>query len=150
MKKDTKLYNVFFPLWMFWLVSPIIFVICLVGNFAVDSAVILICASVLKMANKKEFYKKHILKVYLFGFLADIVGFVLMLGFMYAGISSMGDEWYLTIPVLLISAGLLYLFNYKFSFKDLDEVQRKKFALTVAIATAPYTFLVPSSWLYGF
>lgn len=149
MKKDVKLYNVFFPLWMFWLLSPIVFLICIASNFLIDSAVVLICAAVLKIANKKEFYKKRVLKVYLLGFSADLVGFSLMMIFMYVGISPMGDEWYLTIPTLIITAFLLYFFNYKISFKDLEKSQRIKFSLTVAIATAPYTFLVPSSWLYG-
>ena len=150
MKKDVKLYNALFPLWMFWLLSPIVFLICIVGNFLIDSAVVLICAAVLKTADKKEFYKKRIVSVYVLGFAADFVGFTLMMLFMVAGISSMGDEWYLTIPTLIITAFLLYFFNYKISFKDLEKSQRIKFSLTVAIATAPYTFLVPSSWLYGF
>ena len=81
--------------------------------------------------------------------LSDIVGaaymFLLILAF---EVGSMGDELYLTIPALIISAILIFVLNYFVTFRKSDKVLRLKLALTFAIVTAPYTFMIPSSWLY--
>ena len=41
--------------------------------------------------------------------------------------------------------------NRRFPFRKtgLDEGQVKKLSLALAIATAPYTLLIPIEWLYG-
>ena len=81
--------------------------------------------------------------------LSDIIGaaymFLLMLVF---GVGSMGDELYLTIPALIISAVLIFVLNYFVTFKKTDKALRLNLSLIFAVVTAPYTFLVPSSWLY--
>ena len=66
----------------------------------------------------------------------------------YLEIGVMGDEWYLTIPGLLIASGLIFVFNYFITFRKLDNKTRLKLSLIIAIITAPYTFLIPSSWIY--
>ena len=71
---------------------------------------------------------------------------LMMLGF---GVGAMGDEWYLTVPAILIAAAAIFLLNYFVTFRREDKAIRLKMALTFAIVTAPYTFLIPSSWLYG-
>ena len=148
MKKDVKLYNVLFPFWML-LLFPQMWLFVLPGNFIIDSLVLIISMAVLKIADKKQWYKKHILKIYLFGLLADVVGSAYML-LMVVGfeLGTMGDELYMTIPALIISALLIFVFNYFITFRKSDKGLRLKFALTFAIVTAPYTFLIPSSWLY--
>ena len=60
----------------------------------------------------------------------------------------MGDEPYLTVPALLISAALIFVLNYFVTFRKIDRKTRLTLSLIFAIVTAPYTFLVPSSWLY--
>jgi len=60
----------------------------------------------------------------------------------------MGDELYLTLPALFISAVLIFVLNYFVTFKKTDKALRLNLSLIFAIVTAPYTFLVPSSWLY--
>ena len=148
MKKEVKLYNVLFPFWML-LLFPQMWLIVLPGNFIIDSLVLLVSMAVLKIADKKQWYKKHILKIFLFGLLADIIGsaymLLMMIGF---ELGRMGDELHLTIPALASSAVLIFVFNYLITFRKADKVLRLKFALTFAIVTAPYTFLIPSSWLY--
>lgn len=150
MKKEVKLYNVLFPLWMLML-FPVTWLIILPGNFIIDSLVLIIAMRVLKIEEKKPFYKANILKIFVLGILADIVGaaFMLMLGMGFE-IGRMLDEWYLTVPALLISAVCIFLFNYFITFRKYDKRIRYKLALTFAIATAPYTFLYPSEWLYGY
>ena len=150
MKKDIKLYNVLFPMWML-LLFPQLWLIVLPGNFIIDSIVLIVSMLIIKMPEKKEFYKKNILKIYGFGLLADVIGsvymLIMMLGF---ELGRMGDEWYLTVPAILISAGLIFTLNYFVTFRECDKKMRFELALIFAVVTAPYTFLVPSSWLYGY
>ena len=145
---DIKLYNVLFPFWML-LLFPQVWAIVLPGNFIIDSLVLIISMFVLKMSVKKQFYKRHILQIYGFGMLSDIIGAAYMFLLMWAfEVGSMGDELYLTIPALFISAILIFVLNYFVTFRKTDKVLRLKLALIFTIVTAPYTFLVPSSWLY--
>lgn len=147
-KNQVKLYNVMFPFWMIMALPSLLWLIIIPGNFAIDSLVLLIVMIILKIEDKKEMYKKHIWKIFGFGMLSDIIGSALMFISVLCGIGTMGDELYLTIPALMIASFLIFLFNYKFTFKDIEKQLRFKLALTFAIVTAPYTFLVPSSWLY--
>lgn len=147
-KKDIKLYNVLFPFWMLLLFPPI-WLIVLPGNFVIDSLVLIISMFLLKISDKKHYYKRHILKIYGFGMLSDIVGSAYMLLLMLVfQVGRMGDEPYLTIPALIISAVLIFVLNYFVTFKNTDKALRLKLSVIFAIVTAPYTFLIPSSWLY--
>lgn len=170
MKKanDIKLYNVMFPLWML-VIFPITWLFIIPANFIIDSIVLLISIKCLKLDNMKAIYKKSILKVFLFGFLADFGGGVIMLISQFIPSHSSGSWWYTHIEkpvaynafdnifsfiyVLIataLSAYLIYLFNYKISFKKLDiEIKKKKkLALSIAIFTAPYLFFYPSQLMY--
>ncbi|MBE6731124.1 MAG: hypothetical protein E7564_05505 [Ruminococcaceae bacterium] len=147
-KTDIKLYNVLFPFWML-LLFPQAWLFVLPGNFIIDSLVLIISLFVLNMTEKKRFYIRHIFPIYGFGLLSDIIGSAYMFLLMWAfDVGHMGDELYLTLPALLISAVLIFVLNYFVTFKNTDKVLRYKLALIFAITTAPYTFLIPSSWLY--
>lgn len=149
MKKEIRLHNVLFPFWMLML-FPQIWLIILPGNFLVDSVVLILSMIFLKINDRKEFYKKNILKIFGFGILSDIIGSAYMLILMLKfEIGRMGDELYLTLPALLISAVCIFVYNYFITFRECDKAIRIRLALVFAIVTAPYTFLVPSSWLYG-
>lgn len=147
-KKDIKLYNILFPLWML-LLFPQAWLIVLPGNFIIDSLVFLISMLLLKISNKKQWYIKHIVKIYIFGLLADIIGsaYMLIMAFVFH-VGRLGDELYLTVPGLVISAVLIFVFNYFITFKKIDKTTRQRLSLILAVVTAPYTFLVPSSWVY--
>ena len=150
MKKETRLYNVLFPLWMLML-FPITWLIILPGNFIIDSIVLVVCMFALKIENKKQMYKSCILKIFLFGILADVVGAVYMIIMVFGfDVGKMCDELYLTLPALVISAVLIFVFNYFVTFKKYDKKLRFRMSLAFALVTAPYTFLYPSRWLYGF
>ena len=151
-KKDVRLYNVLFPVWML-VTLPAVWYLVIPGNFLIDSLVMIIAMKLLNLENRWVFYKKHILPVFCLGFLADLLAAIPMwlsvyfwedLGGPY------GDSPLLTVPGVLIAAGLIWVFNYYISFRKCEEPLRRKFSLTYAIATAPYTFLIPSGWLYGF
>lgn len=151
MKKDVKLYNVLFPVWMLMTI-PQTWVVVIPGNFLMDSLVLIFAMMMLKMENRKEFYKKHILKVFALGFLADILAAIPMgigaWGFEFGG--PYGDSLLLTLPGVLLAAVLIFVFDYFVSFRECEKGLRLRLALTFAIVTAPYTYMIPSGWIYGF
>ena len=150
MKKDLKLYNVLFPAWFLMLI-PVTWLVVLPGNFLIDSLVLVIFMALTKLEERKAFYKKHILKIFLFGLLADAIGSAFMFVTAYVfewGVY--GDELYLTGPAVVIAAVCIFLLNYFVTFRKEEAALRRKLALTYAIATAPYTMLIPSAWIYGF
>ena len=147
-RRQMKLYNVLFPFWMLiWF--PQLWLIVLPGNFLIDSAVLLIGLMALKIEDKKQWYRKYVFKIFGFGMLSDIIGSVYMfLMLAVFEVASMGDELSLTIPAILISAILIFVFNYYITFRKVDKKERLTLAIVFAIVTAPYTFLVPTRWLY--
>ena len=147
-KKNVKLYNVLFPVWML-ILFPLAWIVILPGNFIIDSLVLIISMLILKTSDKKQFYKKHIFWIFLFGMLSDFVGsayMLLMVGVFELG--TYGDEPYLTIPAILIAAALIFVLNYFITFRKDEKRIKLKLSLIFAIVTAPYTFLIPISWLY--
>lgn len=168
--KHTKLYNIFFPIWILLFFPPVIF-LTLIGNFIIDSLVVIACFTVFKMANTqnnlKNFYKDSILKVWGFGFLADILGASILFLVEIAGdILNLPDKLIVGINYdpfshsaailiiifsMLVSAVFIFIFNYKFTFTNQieDEKLRFKVAITIAIVTIPWTFLLPTKWFYS-
>ena len=156
--KNYKLYNVLFPLWMLILI-PMTWLYVIPANFLIDSLVLIIAVRFLIKKPIKEIWKKSIVRVFVFGFLSDFVGAGFLLGGLYIsswldfgtvfeetcnGPTSFGGFIILSIAVA-ISAICIYFANLKFSFKklDLEIFEKKKLALALAIATAPYTFFIP-------
>ena len=82
MKKNLTLYNVIFPIW-FLIIFPLTWIVILPANFIIDSTIFLITLSLLKIKNKTVIYKKAIIKIWLFGFISDIIGTAFM--FLYYG-----------------------------------------------------------------
>ena len=121
MTKNSKLYNIIFPVWLLWL-YPLLWLIVIPGNFIIDSLVLISSMFILKINDKKQFYKKSILKVFLFGMLSDIIGTLYMFLMMFVlEIGKMGDEPYLTIPGVIISAAMIFIFNYFITFRKIDK-----------------------------
>lgn len=148
MKKEMRLYNILFPIW-FLLFIPITWVVVLPANFVIDSLVILITMKMIGVKFKKRMYKESILKVWGFGFLSDIIGAAFLFVTMWILELAVPGEDYLYLAIaVLISAIFIFIFNYKISFKGYDRNTRFKMALSLAILTAPYTFLIPLDWIY--
>lgn len=170
MKKD-KLYNVLFPIWLLWVI-PVTWIVVLPGNFLIDLLVVVLTMKHLKIENIKQEAKKVILRVWIFGFIADFIGTVGMIipefiifrntpienwwyhnisnAVMYNPFNSIYSIIWVTV-CLIIAVICIYLFNYKFCLNKstLDEIQKKKVALSLAIFTAPYLFYFPSMILYN-
>lgn len=161
MKRDIKLYNLIFPMWsiyFFGLLFPAFLLILLPANFLVDSLVLLLLFQWLKLPEKKAWYQKTILKTWGFGFLADFLAsgifWILSEGLsavfqntdvnLYLPYSSIPSFLFTTAAVLL--AGIfIYIFQRKFVWKKLalEEGQKKKIALGMAVLTAPYLMYLP-------
>lgn len=163
--KQIKLYNLIFPIWILLFFPPFIF-ITIIGNFIIDSLVVIACFFLFKLGNiennLKTFYKKSVSEVWLFGFLADIIGaailFLLAMGSDFLGLSyelttaisydpfSHPVAVIIILFAMLVSGVFIFIFNYKFIFKKIIEEKklRLKVALTIAIITIPWTFLLPT------
>lgn len=119
---------------------------------------------VLKVDNIIAAYKKSIIKVWIFGFLADIIGCIPLI---FMGFSEFGEGTYIfdkirkgimmnptsnvyslifTLVCIILSAILIYIFDYKIALKntELSDSQKKKTAVLMAIFTAPYLFFMPA------
>jgi len=165
---QLKLYNVIFPIWFMLFIPPII-IITLIGNFVIDSLVLIACFFLFELAERislKEFYTAGILKVWLFGFLADIAGAAILfvfgifgnyLGLPHDLISAIDFDPFsnplavvLILFAMLVSAALIFLLNYNITFKEQikEKNLRLKIALTLALVTMPWTFLLPTKWFY--
>lgn len=80
MKRHTiRLYNLIFPIWIFWMVPSLLWLLLLPANFLWDSLVLLAAAGWLRLQGKKELWKRSIVKVWLIGFAADFAGAALSL-----------------------------------------------------------------------
>lgn len=114
----------------------------------------------------KAFYKSSVLKVWIFGFLSDIMGAALLFTVSACGTGLGLPNEYLTginydpfgnppalliiIFAMLLSAAFILFFNYRFTFARQieDKKLRFKVALAIALITMPWTFLFPTKWFY--
>lgn len=161
--KQIKLYNMIFPFWLLW-IMPITWLIILPANFVLDSLLLVLFMKIIKVDKIIETYKQSIIKVWIFGFLADIIGCISLI---FMVISDFGDGTYIfdalregimmkplaniysfmfTVACVMISVVLIYLLDYKIALKNtkLSNLQKKKTAILMAIFTAPYLFFLPA------
>lgn len=172
MKKDVKLYNIIFPIWLL-LIFPLAWIVVLPANFIIDWTVTYQSMRYLKIQDANKLVKSVILKVWLCGFVADLVGVAIMfsVNVIELGVfSTQAGKWWnenIMIPVnynpfgsiyafiwvmvcVVISGVVIYFLNAKFCFRklEIDELLKKKLALSLAVFTAPYVFLIPTSLFY--
>ena len=76
-RASVQLNNMIFPIWLLWLI-PITWIIVLPANFGIDLLVIIITLKVIKVESIKEKAKAIILRVWIFGFIADFIGTAVM------------------------------------------------------------------------
>lgn len=156
MRSGIKLYNLIFPMWgiyFFSLLFPAFYMLLLPANFIVDTVVLLLLFCWLKLPDKKDFYRAAIWKTWGFGFLADVLTSGVLVGISsfcrlpfneYQPISSVAAFLFATTGVILAGV-LIYFFHIRFIWKNivLEEGQKKKIALGMAIVTAPYLMYLP-------
>lgn len=162
MKRPVRLYNVIFPIWFLFLV-PAVWLVALPGNLIIDCAVVLLTLLALKHADKKAVLRHAWWRVWLLGFAADFVGVLFLLPsmFMLGYLPEPWDTWlqpvmynpfksWLAFAVTLIAVALsgvcIYFFDRRAlrSCPALDDRQRHIVCLTLAVATAPWLFFIPT------
>ena len=171
MKRDEKLYNVLFPLW-FLLLVPISWLIVIPANFVIDLLALLLAMKLLRMPDIGKNLKSAVLKSWIAGFAADLVGGGAMFLSVLAGeflpdpvrswgyqnitetvmvnpFSSVGGFLW-TAGCVALAGGIIYLLSLTFCLKktSLTLPQKRKLALAMALVTAPYLFFVPTALLY--
>ncbi|MBR4935155.1 MAG: hypothetical protein IKZ01_04720, partial [Anaerotignum sp.] len=97
-------------------------------------------------------YKKSIWKTWGFGFLADIIPSTLLVLISwgdlpfnpYMAMESMPSFLFTTVGVVL-AGFLIYFFHMKWVWKkiEIEEGQKRKIALGMAVLTAPYLMYLP-------
>lgn len=171
MKRETRLYNVIFPIWifMFW-PSPPVFLVTLFGNLAIDCAVVALALLSLKYPAKGTVLRQCWWKVWLYGFLSDVVGALWLAAGLFGAWALNADGsagWVsdfataMTVnpfrhPLALVwtavgvaIAGVcIYYFDRRVfrRIPELDGRQSHILVLTLAIVTAPWLFFIPMYW----
>lgn len=170
-QKSTKLYNVIFPLWLLVL-FPVTWLIVIPANILIDSLVICLSMKKLQVPDIKAAWKKLIVRVVCFGFLADIVGGIFMYASQCIPFPAFLEEnhwiyFHFTNPVMYnplesplailwvllsmaISSVLIYFLNKKYTFRHVEAspAVQKKLSLILAILTTPILFLIPTEWFW--
>lgn len=160
--KQTRLYNVIFPVWMLFL-FPQVWLIALPGNLIIDCAVVLFTLTLLKHTQKKAVLKQVWWKVWLLGFAADFVGIAVLMPAMFlpSAVSKevrpliepiMYNCWKSPIAFLwtaaavILAGACIYFFDKRAmrSCEHLSARERHIVALTLAIVTAPWMFFIPT------
>ncbi len=151
---SIRLYNMLFPIFYLYL-FPGAWIIVLPLNFIIDSIVLILASRKQHIQNA---YKQNILQVWLFGFLSDFVGALLLFmialytkdettaEYIYTSPCKSLPSFLLVTLAILVSGIAIYLFNKKFVFKHLPKHQQHNLSLALAIFTAPYTFYLPLNW----
>lgn len=148
-----RLYNLIFPLYMLLLLAPFLWLVMLIGNFLIDSLVFFLCCWGFKIAGAGAVWRKSIVRVFLFGFLSDMIGsFVctlISIALAYLEINIDMYFWpgcfFSALPAVLIAGYCIYFFNNRYSFKktDLNAEQIRKISLILAVVTAPWFTTLP-------
>lgn len=163
-KSDIKLYNAIFPPYMLIFLVPTLFVIALLGNFIVDSIVLLIISFYIYKKINLRFYGRNIIKVWLLGFLADAIGdgyliavslfsgatyyegndlFRQILSGVYIAVNhSVYDSFggfsfwgfCFLFSGVIISGVLIFIFDYLFVFNNPDITKRQKIVSSLMLA----------------
>lgn len=155
--KKQKIFNIVFPIWMFMLI-PENWIIILPLSYIWITIILLIALCISKVDNKNEIYKNSIIKVWLFGFLASLIGATLMsiptfFNTKIEALNNIGSNPYRNpisllylLLVIVITTCIIYLFNKKCSFSStaIDHVRKNKIAKIITICTLPYLFLIPT------
>ena len=153
---------IFIPTWLWLVLIP--------ANYLIDR--IVLKWSLGDMPDKGLFCRKHTWKICLAGFLSDFLGALVMFSVYIIGVmiedGAEASKWLeelqmgvgfnpfsnlLSLIVVIIAiavAGVIVCLLDRLILKraGLDASQTKKSALRLAIITAPYLFLFPSSLIY--
>jgi len=147
-----RVHNVIFPLWLAIFFPPYI-LIPLLGNLLIDGGIISMGLIFYKQRVSRLDLIWTIIKAWLFGFLADAAGVILLL-FLVETLDIVGhfEVWdnVLTTSVYFLIIALVGLAIYLFNFLQLRKIgieraAGKRVALMMGILTTPWIILIPPS-----
>ena len=165
-KKEYRIYNVLFPIWMLIFIPSPLWLLIIPGNYIIDRLVLYL--SLKNYPERNAFCKQSTWKICLAGFGADFIGalflfFLMTLETMFPEESAIAKALYgvsenpfsnvgsfIFVALAIIISGIIIYSLDKYILKKngLEDSQAKKSALWMAIATAPYLFLIPTTLLY--
>lgn len=162
-KGEVRLYNMILPPFMLMMFLPKLWFISLVGNFIIDSVMVLIISLIMFRKVSGVFYKKSIFKVWLLGFASDFIGVIYLLiisriayssdayyykerdsvfrkyltganrAFSHCDTSSFWAVVYLASGIL-VAAIFIFLFNYFISLRKTDLTKKQRLFSSIILA----------------
>lgn len=162
-KGEVRLYNMILPPFMLMIFLPKLWFISLVGNFIIDSVMVLIISLIMFRKVSGVFYKKSILKVWLLGFASDFIGVIYLFfidlaaysagaynyaegdsvfrkyltganrAFSHCDTSSFWAVVYLASGIL-VAAIFIFLFNYFVSFRKTELTKKQRIFSSILLA----------------
>ncbi len=152
-EKEVCLYNVIFPIWLFFLWPSRMWLILLPVNLVIDSLVFCLTLKFQKVEKKFPLWKRYIFSIWLNGFICDLAGaaliyvLALLIGKGAIPVSAIyfPGTTLISLPGVALAGFLIYYLNKSFTFKksDLPAPLVKKVCLSLAVFTAPYAMLIP-------
>lgn len=154
--------QVFYPPWLLAFM-PAVILFTLLAGFLLNTIVIVICMFCMKLPNKGKVYRKLIVRTWLVSFALDGIAPILFLIITFAGrpfsvvedavlnpTNSVGG--FLIAFAIVAAVGVVKFFVYvKILWKReamLTGDQKKKMAMALGIATAPWAFMIPTATVY--
>ena len=161
MKKEVRLYNVLFPVWILVWIPSFFWIVLIPLNYCLDRFVLK--KSLPDTIDKDSFCNKTAYKICASGFFCDLIGSILMFSSLYlTGVDyrlanaisfdpfSHVMAFFFVLSMIAVSGSLIYFIDKRILLKaGLNEAQAKRSALFLAVFTAPYLFLFPSKWIYS-
>ena len=156
MTRKNRLYNILFPIWLFYLLPTGVWLIILVANFLIDSLVLYLASKYLRIREYLPLWQRSIPRIWGIGFVGDFLGALLILALELIR-NELFPEWntfyfpgatLIALPGVAISVLCIFFLDRRYAFvkTDLDELTVTKLSRILAIFTAPYAMLIP---LYG-
>lgn len=165
MRRGIRLYNIMLPIWLILAMPTWLWLLLIPVNFGIDFLVTYLCTG--DVAERGAFCRRHVWKICLAGFAADLAGVGIMLLLSFAGASRIGwlsdifggvmmnpfshpVSLIIVLVVIALVAVLIFVIDRKIlSRAGLTAQKARYIALRLAIFTAPYLFLFPSSLMYN-
>ena len=157
-KKDLRLYNVMFPVWMIIWFPTWLWLLLIPANYLLDRLVLRWSLS--GYEDRNAFCRQNAWKICLSGFLGDFAGALVLFGAYVASENPLSNAiayapFSNTIALLVtmlsvtLSGVCIYLLDkWLLKRSGLDVRLSRRSALYLALITAPYLYFFPSGILY--